>query len=143
MCLRITENFKTRKVAREFAADLKVTKTNKTVYKVLIYYHGINLYVGPYQRTEYEPNELKTVKKFGIQIKTFGYHLWKIEIEKGLHACTTLDSAIRLAQYVKNPTIIKCIIPKGTPYFINNDKKEIVTLALQMPKVFKQINKWK
>ena len=34
--------------------------------------------------------------------------------------------------------IVKCVIPKGTPYFLG-DNDDIVSLALQMPKVFKEI----
>ena len=138
MCLTVDKEFKTRQAARDFFAKPLIAKTNKTVYKVLkkrAFYKHLE---SPFQQEKYEPGELKTVPKFGKEILKNFDSIWRININNGIHACTSLDQAIWMAERGFMRKVIKCYIPKGTPYFIGTDG-DIVSLALQMPKKFKHI----
>ena len=137
MCLTVDKEFKTRQEVRDFFAKPLITKTNKVVYKVLERFGPI--YNSPYQNMDYKLGELKTVPKFGVIIgKSLLRNVWDMDIEKGIHACTTLYRARQIVNNGSFRVIVRCYIPKGTPYFIGN-YNDIVSLALQMPKKFKHI----
>ena len=148
MCLRIDDQFITRKKAKEFLETPLIAKKNITVYKVLerCTHEGkgiIYSYSSPHRGASYYPGELKSVEKFSADILQVTWQ-WRIKINKGLHS---YSAAAAEAYWTRNCSItggrglilIQCTIPKGTPYFKNKDG-EYVSLKLQTPKEYK--NEW-
>jgi len=129
MCLTLKNP--TTKLTIEEAIKLhkKVATKNITVYKVL----GIvgNGYQTPYQNY---PMDLNThYYNVGKNKFTFDLSYYKLNVNQGLHAYTSLAKAKLKAMsgYLKcwwpDRVIVKCIIPKKSVYFINEYKHEICT----------------
>lgn len=98
MCLRISKKFKNEKAAEKFVSEPKLTKTNRTVYKVLLRRtrnSGQNFFIAPYQMTQYRLGKLKTVKKFSFSFDSgrYIYNNVTVNINMGLHANTTIHRA--------------------------------------------------
>lgn len=131
MCLKIQNQFTTRKEARNFFSEPLIANKNITVYKVLENFNDDML--SPYQSEQYKFGELKSVNKFSSETINLGGRLWMLTINKGIHSYN--PKQLKLLGNIFNlkfHTVAKCVIPKGTPYFKND--REYVSLALQMPK---------
>ncbi len=139
MCLHIEGIFRTRALAQQHVKTPLIAKRNITVYKVLEKVYTLKPYiefVSPHRCTPYLPNEIKTAKKFSFRyIDACG---WRIEINKGLHSYgkdrPDVQDWHRISKKSFHKIIVKCIIPKGTPYYKN--KSEYVSLKLEMPNDF-------
>ena len=137
MCLTVNKRFNTKKEIAEFMKNPTIATKNITVYKMLERGRFDNLIYSPYKNTEYKPGELKTAKRFTpgeLRFTTeinyyIGYYL---NIEAGIHSYTDKNTAIK-ENIFGRCFIVRCTIPKGTPYIIGTNN-EIVSLALQMPK---------
>lgn len=138
MCLKIKETFKTRAEAREFTKAPLIAKKDIVVYKILVFYE--NKYYSPYRSVQYYKNEIKHVKKFSFNIVDI-CGKWHVDVNKGLHSHKKLVPTFPLSLLTSTKTnyfVVKCIIPKGTFYFKNNNE-EYVSLSLVMPKEFKNL----
>lgn len=157
MCLKISNQFRTRALAKEHVKEPLISKRNITVYKILEKVNspkGIE-FISPFRCMTYLPGETKIVKKFSFEyIDACG---WKVNVNKGLHTLNspsciasnimTAKSFVRFTAKMKysafghnkNMIIVECIIPKGTPYYKNEE--EYVSLALQMPDKFVNVYK--
>ena len=123
--------FENRQEAITFSKNPLIAENDITVYKMLD--KDQNKYYSPCQYTQYCRGELKTADGFGFDILSN-----RITINNGIHAYTDKHHALGVATIYEYSIVIKCYIPKGTPYFIGI-YNEIVSLALQMPKVFNVI----
>lgn len=142
MCFKIDKEFKTRAKAKELATKPRIARTNITVYKLLAteIFEGkkkIILYHSPHRAMRYRPGDTKTAEKFSFNfVRIFK---WRTEINKGLHSYhwSVAEGLSKHNNFKKfNYVLIKCIIPKGTPYFKNN-AGECVSLALKTPDEYK------
>ena len=144
MCFTIDKEFKTRAQAKELATQPRIARTNITVYKWLVaeIFEGkekIIHYHSPHRGMRYRPGETKTAEKFSFRfVDVCG---WRSEINKGLHSYHWSVAEELFKRYKKsftkfNNVLIKCIIPKGTPYFKNN-AGEYVSLAIKTPDEYK------
>lgn len=130
MCLTAGK-FKTRQQARDAAKEPLIAKKAFTVYKVLMKNNK-----SPYQWYQYHPGVNLSAEKFTstVEDKEWGSNRWHLEINKGLHAMATeLDAKKKRAQLNdgnSNHKIVEFIVPAGTPYFLSDDKKEVVSLKL-------------
>lgn len=139
MCLLIKGKFKNKETALAFFAKPNIAKNDITVYKVLeVGSHGKCIF-SPYKCFEYHPETIITVSLFG-----YNKHLFKrdkqLNIEEGLHSFTKRKDAQKMADLFKSCFVVKCLIPKGTKYFLGVSGDDEITpnyvsLALQMPKV--------
>jgi hypothetical protein len=117
------------------------TATNdKVVFKILNATNSPNSFIAPYRRSRYKLNQNKTIDKFTGEAE--GNKSWQLEsvsfttempkklrvVNRGLHAIRTLKEA-RLHRNMIGGVVVRCIIPKGTPY-INGQDNEIVSLSL-------------
>lgn len=140
MCLRLQQTFGRITDARQWSEKPLIAPCDITVYKALDSVKGKKgkEYYSTHRSTQYHEGELKEVPKFSFKV-TSPYARsgpWKLEINKGLHCFRKAEAAALLLQR-KDTVLIKCIIPKGTPYFKNEETWEYVALKLQMPKEFK------
>lgn len=130
MCLTAGK-FKTRQQARDAAKEPLIAKKAFTVYKVLMKNNK-----SPYQWYQYHPGVNLSAEKFTstVEDNDWGSNRWHLEISKGLHAMATeLDAKKKRAQLNdgnSNHKIVEFIVPAGTPYFLSDDKKEVVSLKL-------------
>lgn len=142
MCLRINKNFINREEATEYKNSPKVANKNIVVYKILRKIHNRHTnrisYVSPHRGEPYVPGRNKKVKSFSFIIKNAFISNKKpyvIMINRGLHAFTTIEEA-KNNQVYEVDIIVKCVIPKGTPYFKDTENNEIASLELSMPNKF-------
>lgn len=145
MCFKVDKSFKTRAKAKELATQPRIARTNITVYKWLVsevFGSGIKKiihYHSPHRVLRYRPGETKTAEKFSFRfVDVCG---WRSEINKGIHSYHWSLAKELLKRQKKsftkyNNVLIKCTIPKGTPYFKNNIG-EYVSLALKTPAEYK------
>ncbi len=107
----------------------KTAKKDIVVYKCLIHRKGTK-YKSPYKNYTYQIGKeyYQTGEKF-----TFSKGWYRIEVNRGLHAYTTLKVA-RSTGY----DVCKFIIPAGSQYFINKQEKEIVCDHYIFDSVIKQ-----
>lgn len=99
---------------------------NIVVYKILLksFFGEI---ISPYLNFVYK---LRTLYSTSLSVRQ-SLHSNKIYlIEKGLHAYTSIDKAKENLIYFSKATIYRCIIPKGSLYFINEDDNEIASNRL-------------
>jgi hypothetical protein len=115
-------------------AKIEISKRNKTVYKKLSVYSSC-LY-SPFQGAQYKLQELTKVRSFGGGWGTRNFVKKipnnAITVHEGIHAYTTIEEA---KLHWKWCHIVKCIIPAGTPFIVNTETNEIVSLALKPVKV--------
>ena len=146
MCLRLQQTFGRIADARQWSKIPLIAPCDITVYKVLdtVIEKKVKEYYSTHRSTQYREGETKEVSKFSFKI-TSPYTRsgpWKLEINKGLHCFRKADSdAADLLLQRKGAVLIKCIIPKGTHYFKNEETWEYVSLKLQMPNKFEDISK--
>ena len=137
MCLIIKEKFKSAMVALEYSEKPKIATEDIKVFKVLNNDRRMNCIGSPFQYEQYSKGELKTSEKFTFSGTQFGDEC-ELGVEQGLHSYKKLNFAPRsVLLMLESYFIIQCTIPKGTPYFENED--EYVSLALQMPEEFNSI----
>ena len=138
MCLKISNIFKTRDAAQKFSKTPLVASSNMVVYKMLDKHEA---YTSPHHCIRYFPGETKSVKKFSFAyVDACG---WRVNVNKGLHSYSKDRSNVVYEKHTEtlkryNRVLIKCIIPKGTPYFTNKEG-EYVSLKLQMPGEYKDM----
>ena len=91
----------------------KIAKEDIHCYKVM---RVVNTHIrSVYQNHRYYINKLETIDEFGIE-----KYLDHISINEGLHAFTNYFKAYGTALF--NAGIIyKCIIPKGSKYYLGDD----------------------
>ena len=140
MCLRLKQKFPRVIDAKRFSETPLIASRNLTVYKVLdlVEVNKEKEYYSTYRSTQYREGETKEVPKFSFKI-TSPYKRcapWSLDIHSGLHSFRKIEKAYIL-MWRDETVLIKCTIPKGTPYFKNEDTGEYVSLKLQMPKEFK------
>ena len=133
MCLTLKRKFRSENEAKRFSCKTaKIATEDIKVWKCLEIKNKSNTTGrAPYRGTLYKEGELKKVKAFG-----FGYYQhddgkWDVDIDQGLHACTTYQTATWLKS--SDRFIVEMIIPKGTKYF-KGDDNDIVSLQLLWPK---------
>lgn len=145
MCLNLKEKFKRRDEARAFTKKPRIAGRAIRVYKLLCFEDdGCFLeYYSPYRGVLYTPTEEKKVQKFSFNIvDACG---WRISVNKGIHSYKHPESAVEVfdtSEHKMKYVIVECIIPKGTPYFKNDE--EYVSLQLNIPDLeFKVVKKKK
>lgn len=97
--------------------DKKVAQEDITVYKV--FYPSSGGIISPFQMMPYRRNTIYETE-FGI-VKEFNE---SITISKGFHSYETLKIAqdsTWFSFFWDFPVIYKCIIPKGSIYYINSE----------------------
>ena len=97
--------------------DEHVATKDITAYKVVIPY--TRSCTSLFWKFNYEYNKLYTTS-FTIHAFDFGFY-----ITEGFHSYKIVSQAHRLNRLYREH-VVKCIIPKGSHYFINNDN-EIVS----------------
>lgn len=97
-----------------------VSEKDKTVYKVVIRSGGRLLTL--HREFRVRIGQIMSVKRFSI----LGGRVFE-----GIHAFTTLRCAKEHTGFGINRKVIKCTIPKGTPYYYGEDR-DIVSLKLKL-----------
>ena len=112
MCFYITTP---EKIAKKDIPCWKLFEKSKTVLRAL------------YRNSVYRIGETYTTKKF---TRVLCY------ISKGRHSYSTSSKAKdeRGGWPRLDIVTVKCIIPKGTPYYYNSEDKEYVSLAIKLVK---------
>ena len=123
MCLTIQKSFSTRQQARDFLKNPSILDKDMIVYKVLLTNN-----CSPYRGMYYEKGmhyyrEGRNI--FTSKIHKYPYIAWRVQIHEGLHAFTDLAEAQNVA-YRNDKKIVKMVIPKGSRYFRDDWRKEIV-----------------
>ena len=149
MCLVINKKFKSETDAVAFVKKPKIAKSDIIVYKMLeIIKDKLNYTIfSPYKYMRYVAGETKTCWQFGYRIQDYlhnGSYVNRITIDDGIHAFTTRKQVNETIKFLLpcKCFAVKCIIPKGTPYF-RGDDNDIVSLALQMPEKIRIPAKYK
>lgn len=96
------------------------------VYKILLR-HSFKERISPYMDFKYKLKILYT-SPFSIRKSLHSKDLYCIN--EGLHAFTSIDIAKRTLPYFIKGGIYKCIIPKGSLYYINEEDNEIASNKL-------------
>lgn len=124
MCLIIQKSFSTQQQARDFFKNPSILDKDMIVYKVLLTDN-----TSPYQGMCYEKGmhyyrEGRNI--FTSKIIKYRYiNDWILKIHQGLHAFTKLETAkFRITRNDKK--IVKMVIPKGSRYFRDDFRNEIV-----------------
>lgn len=139
MCLNLKEKFKRRDEARAFTKKPRIAGRSIKVYKLLCLDDegDVTKYYSPYRGTLYKPSEEKKVSKFSFKIVDACE--WRISVNKGIHS---FSNTFNITTDNLNYVVVECIIPKGTPYFKNDN--EYVSLQLNIPDLeFKVVKKKK
>lgn len=137
MCL--TLRFKTRQELRDYKNNPLIAKKDIIVYKLLYYNHKEGTLTSPFRAHEYNKGEWLyqiDIKKFSFRChKPWDYEsYWLLDINKGLHSYSDLKRAkAMINEVVYANRIYPMIIPKGSQYYINKDKNEIVSDNLIFP----------
>lgn len=99
---------------------------NIVVYKILLksFFKEI---VSPYWGFVYK---LRTLYSTSLSVRQSLHSNKLYLIEAGLHAYTSIDKAKKEIVYFNRATIYRCIIPKGSLYYINEKDNEIVSNQL-------------
>jgi hypothetical protein len=141
MCLTITDFFKTKKDALTYSKNPKIATKNIIVYKLLNVTNGE--YKSPYFKMIYKPEDIIETNKFTFVVDNLSTGEHRLLINQGIHSYEKKNClSVSLRKLIwencsnNNGTLIKCVIPKGTPYFINA-VGEVVSLKLIMPTEFK------
>ena len=139
MCLLIKRKFKSEKTALAFFDKPSVATKNITVYKVLVVQKYTFDIRSPYKYTLYHPGKLSSVFGFSYSKNSLKRDK-QLSIECGIHSFVKRKDAQKTADMFEKCFVTKCVIPKGTKYFLGvyGDDEIIpnyVSLALQMPKV--------
>jgi hypothetical protein len=122
-----------------------VAKSNITVYKVVKSYGGSDTceVYAPYKHTTYSLGKTYKTRYFVTDdqscsrkfISRLPRHAYNHGIGAGFHSFTNRYLAIRELVYMTNDrsnlVVVKCRIPKGTPY-MRNKSGEVVSLALKI-----------
>ena len=120
-------------------ATSKIKKIKRAIvcFKLLDQRYNGTLF-SPYKYVPYEIGETKTVPYFtdGTQRKLVTRKEAKV-INAGLHAFTSLNYALQ--QQLVNQVVVRCSIPKGTPYILGTDH-EIVALKLVIKEIVEYSN---
>lgn len=118
MCLIIFTEKKTRKEA--IASEKKVAEKDITVHKIVDRSENLHKgkYVGYYQSRFYYDvgwHYYQTGVKFTFSFDKF---MGKLEINRGLHSYRRRGA---IGNWKTEP-VLKCIIPKGSEYFLNGEE---------------------
>lgn len=99
---------------------------NIVVYKILLksFFGKI---VSPYWDFVYK---LRTLYSTSLSVRQSLYSNKLYLIDEGLHAYTSIDKAEKEIISFKRAYIYRCIIPKGSLYYINKKDNEIVSNQL-------------
>lgn len=138
MCLNVLKGYKTPRIAKE----------NMTVYKRMCTKHKSKHLVSPFQGFIYLRNNMYTSKLDPVIAYRFhpfedSFFVAKLksethtvvgEIEKGIHAYTSKETAEYRAEGWYGETIVECTIPKGAKYHLGTGN-EIVTNKLYIGKL--------
>ena len=84
-----------------------------------------------YKYIPYKKQKIIDLKPIGVSYNLYGFEdSWIIgyRIDAGYHSYNTIEIAQKNI-FFGNEVVIKCIIPKGTEYYINNDN-EIVSSTI-------------
>ena len=127
MCLRL--KFRTREEAEVVKCSPKKAKKDITVYKVLKPSLVKGKLFSPFQYFLWEPgyhyyqDTSNNQPAFTFKIRNL-FENFILEVHQGLHAYTSLERA-KIAKWSGNK-VYKMIIPKGSLYYEDSSKKEIV-----------------
>ena len=96
------------------------------VYKILLksFFGEI---VSPYLGFVYK---LRTLYSTSLSVRQSLYSNKLYLIDEGLHAYTSIDKAEKEITYFSRANIYRCIIPKGSLYYVNEKDNEIVSNQL-------------
>lgn len=147
MCLTVADPefptnrklFRTKSEMQNRMKNPDMTKRAMTVYKVLSGRRDDKVCLeSPYMGQQYEIGWTYEVENFTFKKRQCYIHpATYLEVEKGIHAYRTYESAkiSHFCRYIDR-FIVKCIIPKGTPYFkgLNGD---IVALRMTFKEIIK------
>lgn len=148
MCLKIDDNFITRESAKKFSKKPLIAKSNIYVYKFFIRDENEDIdgkeeedeykkcfWYSPYRGVPYFPGAIHQDKKFSFEVKKIAGR-WRVGVNKGIHAF--LNKEIAKSNFKASDkffnALVRCKIPKGTPYFKNG--REIASLALEVPEYY-------
>lgn len=115
-------------ISKNMVRSAKASKDIE-VYKVLRHENGY--YITPYMHTDVDAGSLaKAIIKY---YTNYGYQT----IEEGIHSFKNLKDAIDECEAwgYSEHIVVKCTIPEGTKYYLNEDNM-MVSEALQYPPKF-------
>lgn len=124
-------------------SDIKIAEKDLVVYKVVRPTDQKNVYYSPYFGATWEIGKTITVASFGDDdepTRRFkkklpsDYKYGLITIGRGLHAYVKKSRAVVWTNPYK---IMRCTIPKGTPYILGR-YGDIVALALRADKIVRR-----
>ena len=109
-----------------YKRDPYTANKNIIVYKILLksFFGEI---ISPYWGFVYK---LRTLYSTSLSVRQSLHSNKLYLIEKGLHAYTSIDKAKEEIEFFNKATIYRCIIPKGSLYYINEQDNEIVSNQL-------------
>jgi hypothetical protein len=143
MCLYLNYTKVSKAKATAFFNRQKTATKDIIVYKALfaeaVDFDGEEIkfeFVSVYMRKLWIRGETKKIATFGIELEPYSAAeelVYRATIHRGLHAYTT--EAYAKSEWGDNQDVIifKCIIPKGTKYFVGADGNEIATLLMHFP----------
>ena len=143
MCLKLNEIFKTREEARGLSKKPLIAGRAIKAYKLLLVSDYELEFFSPHRGAQYKPGEEKRVKKFSFEFRDV-CGIWRLAVNKGLHSYKTKEHVEVIISQSGNMNIYviaECTIPKGTPYFENDN--EYVSLKLNLPSLSFDFNKKK
>ena len=82
----------------------------------------------PYKKQKIIDLKFKPIKSFYYPYNFNDYKIISYKIDAGYHSYNTIEIAQK-SIFFGDEVVIKCIIPKGTEYYINNDN-EIVSSTI-------------
>ena len=138
MCLQI--NTKINNKQKAIDKYKKIAKKDLTVYKVFREYRG--KFYSPFRSTRYDIgyHYYQTDNKFTFKFfYSMGNRDYKLNIERGLHAYTSISKCYNHMSINYNSVIVQCTMPKGSEYFVSSWCNEIVSDNLILEKILEYI----
>lgn len=117
------------------SSKVQTAKRNIVVYKgfcTIYVWNKKDALISPYRSAKYYLGKTKEIKKFSIRKYSSN---GEVNIDRGLHAHTSMKFAERRGW----KTIAKCVIPRGTKFYRNTEKGEIVALKIKVVEIVKSL----
>lgn len=119
MCFDIQKSNPKEKIAKKDIICYKTLERQEKIKK--------GIFKSVYQNFIYDFNKKTTYKANINKIKVEEDHSWNGSIFEGIHSYISKPNT----PIWRTRDCFQCIIPKGTPYYINTDSGEYVSLRIQ------------
>lgn len=118
------KNFRLNDIILKQKSIFKFKFGKKKITQIISLFRGYK-YI-PYKKQQII--DLKPIEVFYYPYSFNNYKITGYKIDAGYHSYDAIERAKR-SMFFRDEVVIKCIIPKGTEYYINNDN-EIVSSTI-------------